>query len=129
MKHKAEWARLIHLAKLHRLTQEQMYFLLALRELESGEDGTEFNVKAAEGTGLEEQALWAIGSIRKNNERWQDYIRDKGCMDFPFFFFYLGGPYGTGWHPESSGYVNQINNLIEGVKNEFERSLDLGEKH
>jgi len=97
IKHASEWQSLVDLAKKNKLTADQAIFLLALREVENGSAGTEFNVKSVQGTNLELQAKHAIGSILKNEKRWHDYLRDKEWIDFLDFFITKGGPYGSGW--------------------------------
>src|SRR3990167_4215659 len=103
IKHREEWPVLIKLAKESSLQKARIVFLLALREVESltegrGKKGEEFNVKVAKGTSLEEQAKWAIGTIKANEKRYQDYILEHGNIDYVSFFAVLGGPYGTGWN-------------------------------
>lgn len=123
MKYKDERATLILMGHKSGLIDEQIYFLLALRELEDGSKGNEFNIKAVQGTNLREQAQWAIDSIKKNDGRWQDYIRDQSYMDFPSFFMYLGGPLRTGWHGGAASpdtfrleSINKLKQLIEEIK-------------
>jgi hypothetical protein len=121
IKYKKEWPELVKLATAHTLEKERTLFLLALREVESGKKNQEFNVKAAKGTSLKEQALWAIGSIKKNDERWQNYIRDQSYVDYIKFFAWYGGPYGTGWCPlDSGGWIDNIKQSIEEVRFELE---------
>ena len=128
MKFKKEWPKLVQMGKAKDLTQEQLYFLLALREQEGGQEGNEFNVKAVKGTSFEEQAAWAIGSILKNDRRWQDYIREQSYLDFPTFFRYLGGPYGNGWHYSHPGsaWVVELKNIMKEVENGFKTDTTVG---
>ena len=103
LKHEDEWPLLIKLAEEHSLTSPQILFLLALREVESGTTGNEFNVKTVQNTSLKEQALWAIGSIRANEKRYQKYlIENSNTPDYVSFFAVLGGPYGNGYHIKGS---------------------------
>ena len=120
MKHKGEWPFLIKLAEKGKLTTEQTYFLLALREVESGSQGNELNIKSVRNTSFEIQVEFAIESIKENEKRWQNYIRDQSYMDFPSFFAYLGGPYGTGWHKkdESLPWINELKQAIERIQDE-----------
>ena len=125
--HKDEWEFLVNLARRHGLTTDKIIFLLALRELENGVKGNEFNVRAAQGAGLEEQALWAIGSIKRNERRWQKFVVSKDYMTFTKFFGCLGGPYGTGWRecisPESTFWEDTMEYLMEEIQDEFERGF------
>ena len=94
---------------------------MALRRIEGGRERNEFNIKAAKNTSFEEQTLCAIGSIKANEKRWQRYILGQSYMDFPAFFAYIGGPYGTGWHEKLDlDWVHQLRTLIEEVQQEFE---------
>jgi len=105
------------------LTKEQTIFLLALREAEDGAKGYEFGVKNARGTDLKEQALWAIGSIKKNDTRWQKFLIDKGSISFTIFFAYFGGPYGRGWvEHDKEVWIDNVNFFIKEIENEFARA-------
>ena len=124
IKHSNEWAYLVDLAKKNKLTADQAIFLLALREVENGSAGTEFNVKSVQGTSLEKQALWAIGSILKNEKRWHDYLRDKEWIDFLDFFISKGGPYGSGWRlVERNMWVKDMKNFIKLITKEMSDGL------
>lgn len=119
MKYKKEYPKLIKLGRINGLVIEQLYFLLALREVESGSGKNEFNIKAVKDTSFEEQALWAIGSIKENTNRWHRYILDQSHMSFTTFFVCLGGPYRSGWH-KGKIQVDKLNKTIERIKNGFE---------
>jgi hypothetical protein len=120
IKHNDEWAFLVDLAKKNKLTADHAIFLLALREVEDGESGNEFNVKSVKGTTLEKQALWAIGSIIKNERRWNEYLINNGWMDFVDFFIRKGGPYGSGWRlVERDVWVKDMKNYINKVTKEM----------
>lgn len=123
--------RLIDMGKQAGLIPDQLYFLMALREVEGGSEGNEFNIKAVQDTCFEEQAQWAIDSIKKNEQRWQRYILEQSYMDYISFFAYLGGPMRSGWHINESPRVEWINNMkqaIERIKNGFEIYSELGEE-
>lgn len=123
LKHKNEWPELIKLARRKMLSKELTLFLLALREVENGEQGTQFNVKAVKGTNLEEQAKWAIGAILKNELRWQDYIRKNGHIDYITFFVWVGGPHATGWHPNHPQWGKNLRATYDIVRKEFEHGF------
>ena len=121
LQHKSEWKELVTLSHKNNLTLDNTIFLLDLREVEDGKEGNEFGIKEVKGTDLKTQALWAIGSILKNERRWQEYIRKNGRIEFIDFFANYGGPYGTGWHSQNKNewidnmyyFINQINKEIE----------------
>jgi len=132
-----EWSQLVPLARINGLTETQIVLLLAIREVEAGSvEAGEFGVKAAKGQGLKEQALWTIGSIKKNEQRYQDYVRDiehfnvGKVIDFIEFFAYKGGPYSNGWCPiedrECSFWVKNVKSKIKEVKYEFSKGVRVG---
>ena len=107
IKHKDKWLGIIQECKAHNLTMRQMVFVLALLEVEDRPKDSEFNVAAAHGAGFKEQLLWVIGSVKKNQERWQKYlIGDYLEMIIPCeeFFFKFGGSLRTGWHTEHKDF-------------------------
>jgi hypothetical protein len=114
------------------LVGDQLFFLLALREIESGSERNEFNIKAVSNTSLDKQADVAIQSILENERRWLDYIRDIGYIDYTDYFACYGGPLGTGWHnvpiAEAKEWARKLEQLIEEVENEFERNSRMGSK-
>ena len=127
MKHKDEQTRLINTGRQQGLTEDQLYFLIALRKLEDGTINNEFNIKAVQNTSFEEQTLWAIASIKANEKRWQRYIKEQSYMDFPAFFVYLGGPYGNGWHNNTeNGVAEKLTNLIKEIRDGFETNSGVG---
>ena len=118
MKHKTEWKKLINMGQRESLTPAQLYFLIALREQEDGPEDNEFNIKAVRG--YDEQALCAIRSIKENEKRWQRYILEQTYIDFPSFFVYHAGPYGSGWH------TDKIKEIIDGFDSDSEMGEELG---
>jgi hypothetical protein len=130
MELKTEWTKLINMGQAQDLTAPQLYFLLALYEVEGGSEGNEFNIKDVQNTTFDQQAVSAICSIKANDVRWQRYIREQSYMDFTSFFVYLGGPYGKGWHNNTKkGVVKQLNKLTEEIENEFTGDSSVGEEH
>lgn len=128
MKYLKEWPSLITLGESRGLVKEQIYLLLALRELEDGPKGNEFSVRAVQHSTLDEQAIWAIDSIKANQKRWQRYILGQSYMDFVSFFAYIGGPYGTGWHEKLDlEWVNKLKELMKGIEDEFKGYSGMGE--
>ena len=133
IKHKDEWPELIRIAALSNsmLNVEKLVFLFALREVEDGGEGNEFKVKTVGGAGFKEQALWAIGAILKNDNRWQDYVRSQGYISYVRFFSVLGGSYGRGWHPshtpaDKMKWEKQMKKSIKEINHELERDPGLG---
>ena len=118
LKHCGQYHLMIKLANEKHLGVEFTLFLLALREQEDGIVGNELRIKAAQGTDLKEQILWAIGSIKKNEIRWQEHILNKGWIDFEEFFAFHGGPYATGWCA-NMGWVNNIKQFIKEIKEDY----------
>lgn len=126
IRHREEWSLLIKLAQESSLSKERIRFLLALREVvslqneERKTEGFEYGVKAAKGTTLEEQAKWAIGTIKANEKRYQDHIIKHGYIEYPNFFTYLGGPYGTGWNKSNPvWFVDNLNIYIKLIEEEL----------
>jgi len=132
LKHQDEWEDLIHLGYKHGLTEDQIYFLLALREVEDGRKGNEFNIKDVKNTSFVEQTVWAIGSIKANEKRWQDYIINQEYIDYIDFFCYFGGPLKTGWHIVDKGclstefWISIMKSNIKECKHGFERNKEMG---
>ncbi len=124
LKHKREYQFLIDLALQHDLSLEQQIFLLAMRETCSGDDGSEFGVLACQNTTLEEQTLWTIGSIKKNDTRWQQQILDKGPIDFTIFFAYFGGPLKMGWCQQKEKWIQEMHEKTKLIEEEFNGSND-----
>jgi hypothetical protein len=118
LKRKSEWDFLIKLGVKNGLNVEQNIFLIALREYIDGGAGNEFGVKAVCGTNLEEQALWAIGSIKKNERRWHEYLLDNGHIDYITFFCFMGGPFGVGWFKVKEA-VDKLNHYCEIIKENY----------
>lgn len=89
IKHKDEWPYLIDTAKKNGLFQEQIVFLLALRELEDGSEGSEFHMLESKGAGLIAQTESIIRKIKEEYKRYQDYLREReeeSKMEFSYFF-------------------------------------------
>ena len=110
IKHQLEWPAIIQAGRRNGLSDEQIVFLLAMREAENGPAGYEFGSKEVRGTNLDKQAGSAAASIKKNEKRYQQYITTgqynravltpkQEPMDFSEFMGYYGGPYGNGWAP------------------------------
>ena len=126
IQHRKEWPLLIRLAQESSLeNKERIRFLLALREVSSrregkGLTGEEFGVKAVNGTNLEEQARWAIGTIKRNEKRYQEYVIKNGMVDFVSFFATLGGPYGKGWATHNPvEFIRDMNYFINLIDKEI----------
>lgn len=116
--------RLINMGQQAGLIPDQLYFLMALREVENGPKDNEFNIKAVKDTSEEEQTEWAIASIKNNEKRWQRYILEQSYMDFVSFFAYIGGPMGTGWHNNEEPrvyWITQMKETIERIRNGYAR--------
>ena len=124
MKYQKEWPELIKKGRKHGLTEDQLYFLLALREVESGSERNEFNIKVVKDTNFDIQTRVACESIIANEERWQRYIKEQSCMDFPSFFAQLGGPLGGGWHTPvrrpRDVWINELKRTMQTIREEFE---------
>ena len=89
MKHLQEHKLLIDKAKARNLTEEQIFLLLAIREVEDGEKGNEFNLKVVKNTNLSTQADWVIDFIICDSKFYLDYIMALGIsepMGFISFF-------------------------------------------
>lgn len=129
LRFKQEWSYLKSLAEASSLTKEQTKFLFALREVEGwseesqtvgkATEGNEFNVNFVRGTTYEAQAKAAISSIRLNTQRWYKRILDKGHCSFAYFFYYEGGPLGSGWRRvKASGWDTKIESILKEIENE-----------
>lgn len=104
-----------------------IFFLLALREVEDGAKGSEFNIKVVNGTDLETQTAFAVDSIIKNRERWHDYIRDQSRISFVKFFCLFGGPMRTGWHSDRRVcWIRKMDKTIKEISNEFDGVEQVG---
>jgi len=122
MKYQKEWPKLIERGKGLGLTRDQLYFLMALREVEAGSQGNEFNIKAVKGTNYDLQVTLAVKSIIANEKRWQNYIREQSYMDYVSYFIYFAGPQHLGWHSGTGkeATINQLKLTMKEIRNEFE---------
>lgn len=104
------------------LLDDQLYFLIALREVEGGSEGNEFNIKAVQNTTYDTQTKCAIESILANEKRWQLYVREQSHMDFITYFACLGGELHTGWHNTKSkiDWIGKIHRTIQSIEKEYD---------
>ena len=80
---------LINRAKERHLTADQIFFLLAVREVEQGVPGDEFNLKIATNTSLAQQSNWMMDIIVSESKKYLEYILSSGTgqpMSFPAYF-------------------------------------------
>jgi hypothetical protein len=118
------WEVIFPLAEKMGLTKEQKLFLLALREVERGSEGNEFNIKVVKDTNLEEQTKVAILSIKANDKRYHQYVLTGGKRDFLSFFSSYAGPMKTGWHTHDcvgrAVWRSKMREAINNITKEFE---------
>lgn len=111
LKHKLEWPEIIRLSEIRSFTYDNKILLLALREIEDGEEGHEFNRLDAMGITLEAQTRAMIRFIQDKEKEYQKYI--ARTEDEPFSFIeYIS---------ISNSQVTRIHEAMELVKSEFEK--------
>ena len=75
-KYEKEWPEIIAAGTRNNLDNEEMVWLLAMREVESGGQGNQFGEMPVKGTDLDTQAGWAAAGIKKNRQRYFQFLRD-----------------------------------------------------
>ena len=89
MKHRSEHKLLIDKAKSRNLIDDQILFVLAIREVEDGSEGNEFNLKVVKDTSLSIQVDWLIDFIVSESKEYLDYTLALGILEpigfVPFF--------------------------------------------
>lgn len=75
-----------HTLKKYPLPINPFALMLAIRMAEGGRKGFEFGVIAAKDTDLEEQAIWTICTIIKNNLRWHMLKKQIPYMSYINYF-------------------------------------------
>lgn len=111
---KDEWRTLYEKSK-DRLAEDQIIFLLALREV-----GDDFGFAIKQCADYDIQVELAIQSILKNENRWIDYIcKGEPPMSYLHFFATKGGPMGTGWTKRPQFEEDMIA-FIETIRKEID---------
>ena len=91
MNHKNEWKQLVDIGQAEGLTDDQIVFMISLRELEDGDTGNEFNILAVQNTSLEVQATFLAMSLKQENKQYQKYLLSFGSgTPISFEEFFLG---------------------------------------
>jgi len=144
LRFESEWPIIIQAGRRNNLDEDDMQILLAMREAEAGPLGNEFGEMPVKGTNLDKQAGWAAAGIKKNRERYLQFLRDgvyKGSRrevkledlgenpDFYTFMAQYGGPTGYGRTPIHSPELSEEHRKINepwpnNIKSTLQRVRD-----
>lgn len=86
LKHKSEWPELIYIAKLKNFGYDKTVILLAIREVENGPKGMEFNRLDALSSDLNGQARVMCNYINEKDKEYQRYLIRTDSNDELFSF-------------------------------------------
>lgn len=89
VKHQSEWPQIIDVARKCKLEYDQIILLLAIREVEDGIDGHEFQQLCALGNGLIPQATACAKEIKHQELYYQSVLRKDpdNVQDFIEYFY------------------------------------------
>ena len=126
MKHKQEWTKLVNIGERNGLIEEQIILLIALRELEDGIKGNEFNLKIAQTTSLEIQAE-NMSKLIKENQKYYNYYITSGnnkYLDFSEYFLQYCNiiDYSS---TKTKADIKKLKDIITNVTKELDYGLNI----
>lgn len=80
LKFQSEWPLLAEVGRINRLTTSEIILLFALREVEAGYKGDEYNILRVQNTDLGTQANAMAYLIRRIEYQYQRYIRGDASI-------------------------------------------------
>lgn len=126
-KHEAEWPFLVEVGRLNRLSTAETVLLFALREVEDGPRGNEFNLLRVKDTDLAMQANGMAHLLRSAEFQYQKYLRGQegvlklkaGSKPLPFIEFFRYPIFTTDVGVRDQYWTKRLEDVMDQIDKKF----------